>query len=226
MVQTLALDKFEALGNDFLVLVDRERESALSGELASALCARHRGVGADGLIRLSESDDGESLCHRAAQRRRHARRDERQRPALRGARRRDAGLTDADVRRSRPATAVAMRRGRRRAAGLAEVRVEMGATRLAEIPRPARDASAFHVDVGNPHLVLIGAAVDDVDLRDRARASSTPSPGGQNVEVVAVTVRDPDRHCRGLGARSRDHRGMRLRVGRGRRGGVVARPRR
>jgi diaminopimelate epimerase len=48
---SLAFDKYEGLGNDF-VLVEAEREDAVSPEQARALCDRRFGVGADGVLLL------------------------------------------------------------------------------------------------------------------------------------------------------------------------------
>jgi diaminopimelate epimerase len=49
----LVLTKHHGLGNDFLVVLDTDdRYASDAGELAIALCDRHRGIGADGLIRL------------------------------------------------------------------------------------------------------------------------------------------------------------------------------
>lgn len=47
------LRKYHGLGNDFLVLLDVDGKQPIDGELARAVCDRHRGVGADGLIRLT-----------------------------------------------------------------------------------------------------------------------------------------------------------------------------
>ena len=47
----LAFHKYEGLGNDF-VLVEADRESAVTPELARSLCDRRLGIGADGVILL------------------------------------------------------------------------------------------------------------------------------------------------------------------------------
>jgi diaminopimelate epimerase len=47
----MRLTKHHGLGNDFLVLLDRAGGRPLAADLVRALCDRHRGVGADGLIR-------------------------------------------------------------------------------------------------------------------------------------------------------------------------------
>jgi diaminopimelate epimerase len=53
----MRLAKYHGLGNDFLVLVDLEGRSTVDGATARALCDRHRGVGADGLIRVTAATD-------------------------------------------------------------------------------------------------------------------------------------------------------------------------
>jgi len=53
----LDLVKYHGLGNDFLVLVDPDRQRPFTGDVARSVCDRHRGVGADGLIRLSMADE-------------------------------------------------------------------------------------------------------------------------------------------------------------------------
>lgn len=49
----LSLAKYHGLGNDFLVLLDLAGTSPISADLARRVCARHRGIGADGLIRVT-----------------------------------------------------------------------------------------------------------------------------------------------------------------------------
>ena len=47
------LRKYHGLGNDFLILVDPDGKQPLDDALARAVCDRHLGVGADGLIRVT-----------------------------------------------------------------------------------------------------------------------------------------------------------------------------
>lgn len=49
----LRIWKYHGTGNDFVMLEDLEDERPLSPELVAALCDRHRGVGADGVIRVT-----------------------------------------------------------------------------------------------------------------------------------------------------------------------------
>lgn len=48
--------KYQGAGNDFLIADNRNRGYALSAEKISALCDRHYGIGADGLMLLESSD--------------------------------------------------------------------------------------------------------------------------------------------------------------------------
>jgi diaminopimelate epimerase len=54
----LTLTKHHGLGNDFLVLIDSHGRFTVDGELARALCDRHRGVGADGLLHVTAGSEG------------------------------------------------------------------------------------------------------------------------------------------------------------------------
>ena len=56
MSRVLRLAKAHGLGNDFLLLVDPDDSTGIDADLARRLCDRHRGVGADGLIRISGND--------------------------------------------------------------------------------------------------------------------------------------------------------------------------
>lgn len=49
----LRIWKYHGTGNDFVMLEDLDDERPLSGELVAALCDRHTGVGADGVIRVT-----------------------------------------------------------------------------------------------------------------------------------------------------------------------------
>jgi diaminopimelate epimerase len=48
-------EKWQALGNDYAILEERELAFELTPERVRAICARHTGVGADGILLLSES---------------------------------------------------------------------------------------------------------------------------------------------------------------------------
>jgi diaminopimelate epimerase len=54
MTGGMRLTKHHGLGNDFLVLAGG---AAPDAALARAVCDRHRGIGADGLLYLTPADD-------------------------------------------------------------------------------------------------------------------------------------------------------------------------
>ena len=82
----MRLTKHHGLGNDFLVLLDPDASHPLDADLARALCDRHTGIGADGLIRAIPGGVGRrrAVPDGAAQRRRLPGRDERQRHPVPG----------------------------------------------------------------------------------------------------------------------------------------------
>ena len=57
----LTLTKHHGLGNDFLVLLDPDGNAPLGPTLARALCERHTGIGADGMLRATVGTDGAAL---------------------------------------------------------------------------------------------------------------------------------------------------------------------
>lgn len=59
---TLRFSKHHGAGNDFLVLLDAEGRRPLRSEEVVALCDRHRGIGADGVLRATRSGD-EGAAH-------------------------------------------------------------------------------------------------------------------------------------------------------------------
>jgi len=189
--------KYHALGNDFLVSVDPDSlpgGDELDADFVAAVCDRHRGVGADGVMtaRLCDRDSRASGPDVVLE----LRNADGGRAETSGNGVRclalalvDAGLvagpevvvaTDAGVRlvsvleRTSPATAL--------------VKAEMGTLKVGSeerAPLLGGDWTARHVDVGNPHLVLIGPSLDGVDIVDLGRALEGALPGGQNIEVVA-----------------------------------------
>ncbi len=192
----IAVDKYHGLGNDFLVLLDpADRPDAAT---ARALCDRHRGPGADGLIvgrsaatapglerggmtlsfELFNADGSEAemsgngmrcLAHAAL----------------------DAGLIGVgqDVAVDTPA-------GRRtvtvrRAAGDGQAgiwaSVEMG---VAEVTGEDDRCNVGHghllVDLGNPHLVVAGPDPAGIDVATLGPRLEAGDPAGRNVEFVTL----------------------------------------
>jgi len=187
---TVVLSKHQAAGNDFLVVRDGVLPGGITPEMAAALCHRHLGVGADGLLCLGGSGDGGGVSMElwnadgsVAEMSGNGIRCLAQ-AAI------DAGLA------APPHVVVATAAGVRSVAyqmgplGREDwAAVEMGPVELGEeltgrLPEPLQDAPARLVSVGNPHLVVV---VDDV--ADPAAWAVVPElsqrmNGGVNVELV------------------------------------------
>jgi diaminopimelate epimerase len=181
------LTKHHGLGNDFLVLVDLDDCQPIDEDIARAVCDRHRGVGADGLIRVTRStgerfgmelrnEDGSraemsgngiSCLAQAVVRAGHAD---------------DVVEVDTDA-GPRTVTVVEAQAPHRH-----RMRVAMGRPRLvADLPEweDAGILRAMQVDMGNPHVVCHVANADDVpDLVDFGVRINEATPGGTNVELV------------------------------------------
>jgi diaminopimelate epimerase len=187
----LAFAKYEGAGNDFLV-VEASAEGAVSPERAVALCDRHFGVGADGvLLVLPPSNSGArarmvvlnadgsrpEMCGNGLRcvALHLARRD--------GARRieygieTDAGLKATEVDREELMGQVSLGMGRARLVG----------TRRFPVQGVERDFQL--VDMGNPHAIALGLKVDEPTIDAFGPELSASLPGGSNVE--AVTIHDP-----------------------------------
>ncbi|MGD0220027.1 MAG: diaminopimelate epimerase [Acidimicrobiales bacterium] len=182
----LELAKYEALGNDFLILVDWERAGRFDAELAVALCDRHRGIGADGWLRLSAPDRRGALRIDLynADGSRALTSGNGLRCAVLCAH--DLGIVSSDrlVVETQAGDVAASLDGR--AGGKPVIRVAMGAVRVVPVaPPPVEGWRAYSVDVGNPHLVLLGAALGEADVASLGPELSCRVPGGQNVEFVA-----------------------------------------
>src|SRR5436309_11430432 len=55
----LRIAKYHGTGNDFVMIEDLEEGVELRPKLVAALCDRHLGVGADGVIRIARSDEAD-----------------------------------------------------------------------------------------------------------------------------------------------------------------------
>jgi diaminopimelate epimerase len=179
--------------NDFLLIPDLDGELTLSTELVRALCDRHAGIGADGVLRLvrSENDpDGKEFAVAA--------------PFFMDYRNADGTVAEMCGNGVRvfarylheaglvgTHTAIATRGGVRETALLddGQVRVDMGRPQLLEgAPRVAGMVGRA-VRLPNPHVVVTvpdEAVLAALDLT-RPPAVDPASPDGQNVEFVART---------------------------------------
>jgi diaminopimelate epimerase len=188
----MRLTKHHGLGNDFLVLVDRDGTQPIDEDIATAVCDRHRGVGADGLIRVTLAT-GEDGSARFAM---ELRNEDGSRAEMSGngisclgqavVR---AGLapdgvvevdTDAGPRTVTVVESDAPHRHR--------MRVAMGTPTLGDASPEWVDGQileAVHVDMGNPHVVCHVADADDVpDLVQLGERINGATPGGANVELI------------------------------------------
>jgi diaminopimelate epimerase len=181
------LVKTHAFGNDFLLIDERElRDSADSASFARAVCERHRGIGADGLLiyglegdrttmRLLNADGSASeisgnglrclaawLVHRS-------------------------GATEVEVNTDagRKRLELLDRRGNR-----FTFRAAMGQptdVRQERINVAGRDVDAITLRVGNPQCVVLGEVTEDRLHTVAASLAVHPHfPAGTNVELAQV----------------------------------------
>jgi diaminopimelate epimerase len=192
-VTTVRLHKHHALGNDFLVMVVGENEHvAFDAALAVHACARHAGVGADGLLKLGPGhESGVDLTME-----------------LRNA---DGSPAEMSGNGLRCLVQAAARGGHahperdevlvQTAAGIKAVRskgslgattddlvAEMGPVQLlgdaTDWLGPGVERAAF-ADAGNPHLVmLVPDATHSPPLEEIGRAAQEKLSTGANVELV------------------------------------------
>ncbi|MDT4918306.1 MAG: diaminopimelate epimerase [Pseudonocardiales bacterium] len=191
----MRLVKGHGTENDFLVLPDLDGAIDLRPDLVRALCDRHAGIGADGVLRVvrSENDpESKEFAHEA--------------PFFMDYRNADgsvaemcgngirvflryliaSGLVESDA-------AVATRGGirRARACGDGNVTVHMGLPRLLA-DRPVATAASLPATAGtlvempNPHVVVPVGSVEELAALDLRTAPIVhPAlPNGQNVEFV------------------------------------------
>lgn len=172
----MRLTKHHGLGNDFLVLLDggADGDAPAGPELARAVCDRHVGVGADGLLRGRPGRDGDDLVMDLWN-------ADGSRAEMSGNGIRclvQAALMAGVV--EGPVIDVGTDAGRRRVAvepgpdeRTVEATVDMGEVRI--LRSTDREAD---VDVGNPHLVLL----DPSGLLDLAELGARHAD--RNVELV------------------------------------------
>jgi diaminopimelate epimerase len=187
----LTLYKLHGLGNDFLVVLDEGTEQVpVDAALAKRVCDRHHGIGADGLIlgrligghdspvsfQLWNADGSEAemsgngmrcLAHAALDR---------------------GWITDGvPTGVSTPAgrRSVTIRRGP--STDLTWATVEMGTVRIqGEDDRCNIGHGQLLVDVGNPHLVVLGPDPSTVDVPALGPLLEATDPAGLNVEFIAL----------------------------------------
>jgi diaminopimelate epimerase len=194
----VVLTKYEGAGNDFLVHLDLAGTRPLAAEEVRKLCDRHRGVGADGVLRVLGAADADVAMEL------YNADGGRAEMSGNGIRCLVHAVLDAGLARG-PVVEVATDAGRKAVAVRGEpgsacisAEVAMGTVRLGPEVSPPTFPGGGHetptgrcrrVDVGNPHLVVVLSHEDPAgsDLLDWAAAVDGATPGGCNVELVRVT---------------------------------------
>lgn len=187
-MSALHTTKHEGAGNDFLVVLDPDDVLTLSVAQVRLLADRRRGIGADGIIRVGPGREGCDLSM-----------------DLRNADGSEAEMSGNGIRClaqaavdsglvSPPTFTVATAGGKRTVEytpgeepGWATARVDMGPARLGpDQPQEFDDRRARTVDVGNPHLVLLGPDAAAVDVGEVGPKLQAGFAGGINVEWITV----------------------------------------
>ncbi len=190
---TLSVSKHEGAGNDFIVLLDPDDAVRLSLEQIRLICDRHRGVGADGVIRVSAGRSGTDLTME-----------------LRNADGSEAEMSGNGIRClaqaavlgglvTPPRFTVTTGGGVRtvdyvpgEVPGYAWANVDMGPVALGDNqPQQFPDRRAREVDVGNPHLVLFGPDPSGIAVNQLGPQIESVYPNGINVEFIAL-AENPD----------------------------------
>jgi diaminopimelate epimerase len=162
----MRFEKYHGLGNDFLVLLDLGDKCPVDAAAVRALCDRHRGVGADGVIRVTPGPTMELFNADGS------------RAEMSGNGIRCLAMAMVDAGLSGPEMVVQTDAGPRRVTvdddGWASV--DMGMAKI-----DAKGVGLAFVDMGNPHTV-----VEVEDLSRLAIAKRAAEWTGRNVEFVVI----------------------------------------
>lgn len=182
----LRFDKYEGLGNDFVV-IDLPPERAIGTDAAARLCDRHFGVGADGILLLTAPVSPASAARMVVIN------ADGSRPemcgnglrcvALHAARR--AGAHTGRYLIETDAGALACEVERQGDAG--RVRIELGrasAEGSYDAAYGQETLSFARISIGNPHAILFDSHWDDAAIDRIGPLVSGGLPGGSNVEFV------------------------------------------
>lgn len=187
MATSFEFEKYEGLGNDFIVLA---AEEPLAADTVVRLCDRHFGIGADGVLVVSKATTPGSRARMMVLN------ADGSRPEMCGNGLRCVALrlasedhrdqveyaidTDAGVRRCEVS-----RRG-----GAASILIDMGRAESRGQHRAAFDHAERRfelVSVGNPHAVTLDFCPDVARIDRCAPEVSQSIPGGANVEFVEAS---------------------------------------
>lgn len=184
----LRFEKYHGIGNDFLV-IDVESPEALSVERAMQLCDRHFGLGADGVLLVSEaSTDG-------ARARMTVINADGSRPEMCGNGLRcvalhlarqdgqgetafvvdtDAGPLRCDVVRDGDRATIGTQIGKGTSVG------------SLELDHPGGPYLFHRIETGNPHAICFRTPIENSHLDQLGPKVSGSIPGGANVEIATV----------------------------------------
>ncbi|MDQ6782426.1 MAG: diaminopimelate epimerase [Actinomycetota bacterium] len=191
-VGTLVLTKHHGAGNDFVVLLDLDGTAPdVDGEVAARVCDRHRGIGADGLIRGTRAGPERSAVLRFELWNADGSPAEMSGNGMRCLAHAalDAGAVEAGVPFGVVTPAglreVTVRRGD--APGSVWAVVDMGRALIeGETDRCNVGHGHLLVDMGNPHLVVLGGDPAGVDVDTLGAQLGSGDPAGRNVEFVTL----------------------------------------
>ncbi|MEO9110078.1 MAG: diaminopimelate epimerase [Jatrophihabitantaceae bacterium] len=184
--------------NDFVVVPDLDGTDELTPELVRALCDRHAGIGADGVLRVVRSaqhPDARATANRA--------------PYFMDYRNADGSIAEmcgngvrVFVRYLQQAGLVGQQTAVATRGGIKAVRVD-GTDLTVEMGRPAvvgdcpqvtshgsgAMRSLASVQMPNPHVIVLLDSMDELDAIDLSRPPDVVPglPGGQNVEFLVRT---------------------------------------
>jgi len=190
----LVVTKYHGAGNDFVVLVDLDDTAPPVGPAtARRLCDRHLGIGADGLIRASRASPDRGAILRFELWNADGSPAEMSGNGMRCLAQAalEAGVVEPGV-----AFGVVTPAGLRKVtAGPADPAIAGGTWAVVEMGRAliegeplagsAGEPGRLLIDVGNPHLVVLGTHPAEIDVATVGRQLGTADPGGRNVEFVA-----------------------------------------
>ncbi len=193
----LRLTKFHGLGNDFLIALaadhpDAEHPLTPDPDVARALCARHTGIGADGLIYGLAPGGDEADVHMVLL---NADGSEAEISGngircLAQAVLRHEGRDEGDVLVETAGGVRHLRTVKGSVDGELWIQVDMGEPSDGPVPSAeAQEVSArarATVDIGNPHLVLLVDDLDDLDLSEVGPRVEESFDAGINVHGVVV----------------------------------------
>src|SRR5688572_3866983 len=182
-------EKYEATGNDFIV-IRVPSPDALSPDRAMALCDRHFGIGADGVLLISPAGASRSrmtvlnadgsrpeMCGNGL--RCAALAVSAGEPASDFVMETDAGPRSCSLERTGPETALVTTN-----LGKAEEQGEIGHPMGTADGRG--EATFLRISMGNPHAIVFAPQIGPAELDALGASLSSRIPGGSNVEVASV----------------------------------------